>query len=161
MHEVFVGDRQGVEDRLNNRLILGPFPRNGMAVGALTLIFNTPSVTVTFSGSAGDVLTLSDIADEINTAVQGAGDSTFLATMRTLPNRGVSISGSPTLNPQMLLVMQSGVGFTIDTDGTANDYFRLSDTVDTTKAAPVAAAKILGFNSGATDGHYAVIIDLS
>lgn len=162
-YEVFVGDKQGVEDRLNNALVLGPFLNSGLPVGGLTLVFNSPAVTVTFSGSLGAMLTMDQIVDEIATQVQAAAP-TFVAKKRTLTNQGNTISaqvGGGRPDASVAVVMQLDAGFTIDMAGTANALFKLDTTADTVRSAAVVLAKIAGITQGATPAHYIVVIDLS
>ena len=144
---------KGLEDILNGVVLLGPFPSTGLPLGALTVVFNTPVQTVTFSGAAGARLTLADIVDEINTAV---GED--VASYRT----GVGQAGaSPTgagIASNLVIAIQRDAGFVIDTAGTANALLRIDSAVDTTSAGVVAAADILGFTAGATPGHYTVIL---
>lgn len=157
-YEIFVGDKQGVEDRLNNVLVLGPFPSTGLPVGAKTLIFSTPVGTVTFSGSAGDVLTVDQIIAEIK-----AAQPTLTVTKRVIHNatkQSATGAGGRPVTP-VAIVIHLTSGFTISSTGTANANFGLSTTANTVRAAAVAIAKIGGFTQGLTTGHYALIIDLS
>jgi hypothetical protein len=157
-YEVFHGDRQGVDDRLNNVLVLGPFPSTGLAVGAKTLIFNTPVGTVTFSGSSGDVLTIDQIITQIKAAL-----GTLTVTKRVIQNApkqsATPASGGPVT--QVAIVIHLTSGFTISNTGTANALFGLSTSANTVRAAAVAIAKIAGFTNGSTPGHYCLVIDLS
>lgn len=162
-YEVFVGDKQGVEDRLNGALILGPFLNSGLPVGGLTLVFNSPAVTVTFSGSPGSVLSLEAVVAAIQAQVEVV-DNTFTVKRRTLTNQGNAISATPgggRPDAQMCIVMQTDAGIDIDETGTANALFGLSTTEDTTRGGAVDITKIAGIGQGAVPGHYVLVIDLS
>lgn len=157
-YEVFLGDRQGVDDRLNNSLVIGPFPSTGLPIGAKTLIFNVPAGTVTFSGAANAVLTVDQIIAEIK-----AAQPTLTVTKRVIQNatkQSATISGGAPVTP-VAIVIHLTSGFTISSTGTANALLGLSTTANTVRAAAVAIAKIAGFTNGSTPGHYCLIIDLS
>lgn len=157
-YEVFLGDKQGVEDRLNNVLILGPIPSSGLPVGGKTLIFTTPVGTVTFGGAAGEIRTVDQIIADIKAALP-----TLTVTKRTYQSgtkQSATISGGKPVT-EMLIVIHLTSGFTINSTGTANADFKLSTTSTTVRAAAVALAKIAGFSQGSTPAHYALIIDLS
>jgi hypothetical protein len=157
-YEVFIGDRQGVEDRLNNVLVIGPFPSTGLPVGGKTLIFNTPVGTVTFSGALGSTLTIDQIITEIKAAL-----ATLTVTKRVVQNatkQSATLAGGLPVT-QVAIVIHLTSGFTIDSAGTSNADFGLSTTADTIRAAAVATAKIAGFSQGSTAAHYALVIDLS
>lgn len=156
-YEVFVGDRQGIEDRLNGTLVLGPYPNTGLPLGGLTLIFATPAATVTFSGSPGANKTVDEIMAEIELAA-----ATIVTTKRTAHN-SLQYSASPNGGGpvvQMLIALRLDAGITIDKDGTANPLLKISTVADTVGRPAADPADIISFGQGLTQGHYAVIINL-
>lgn len=156
-YEVFIGNRQGTEDRLNNVLLLGPFPDSGLPVGGKTLEFTSPLATVTFGGSAGAIRTMADIMSDLAAQVTG-----LVVSKRRNQNAGPAgyNHASGRLDPQVLLVLSHASGFTIASTGTANADFGLSTDADTARGAPVGTTKIVGFTVEVS-GHLATIIDLS
>lgn len=156
-YELFVGDKTRIEDRLNGALVIGPFKNTGLPVGGLTLIFATPAVTVTFSGSAGDYLTVDQIISEIRSAAP-----TLTVTKRGEQN-SVAYSaqvggGAPVGNSSIVLQLDTGI--TIDKDGTANPLLGIRTDSDIVGRAAVAQTEIAGFTQGSTPAHYAVLINL-
>jgi len=140
---------RGIEDILNATTVLGPYPAVGLPVGGLTLVFTTPSQTVTFSGGSGDVLGLADIVDEINTAV---GDD--IATLRQQANRGTT---DPYTDRYIALRLDSG--FELAETGTANSVFGFSVADPTVNPGAVDRSRIVGFTQGATLGYYTLILE--
>ncbi len=155
MYRTYHSNLQGIEDLLNGCLILGPFDsKPGLPLGAKTLIFSTPAATVTFSGSAGALLTPEQIQDEIENTVGLSGYSRYRGEQS-----GPRYSQSPLgVIHRQLIIIQKDTGFTIDKDGTANPILGLSTTADIVSAGVIAAAKIAGFSQGSTPAHYAIII---
>ena len=144
----------GIVDRLNGTVLLGPIPPEGLAVGALTLIFTKPaSGTVTFSGSAGDVLSPSAILTAIQSVVAAA-------TIRDAETAGPYYSGGAHPGPYRYIAIQDDTnGVSIDKDGTANSFFGLpkpsgADLVTT----PVDRADILVVQADPVTHLYTVIL---
>ncbi len=152
-YTVIIADsRQTLEDRLNNTLVLGPLEEN-LPVGALTLIFANPARTVTFSGSAGDILSLADIAAEIKAA--HADFNPFTIKPRNWPGGDPRMSDA---TKKRHFIIQADAGFTIDKDGTANTLLALPTAADLVIPAAVTATKIVDLSQGASPGHYILII---
>lgn len=121
--------------------IISKFPLNATAnaVGGLTLIFTQPAATtITFSGSR----TAAQIVTDINA---GAG----LSGIASL----VQIDGSTYLG------LKHATLVTLSHTGTANAVFGFSTTSGdaTLSGAPVAQAKIAGFNQNVS-GAWCVLI---
>ena len=154
-YEVFAGDRQMVADRINGSKVFGPIPNSGVPVGGLTLIVG--GTTVTFSGSAGDVLSMSDIIDEINASAWAGTASKRSLEQGTF---GPVPDGSGRPDPAVGLVLTDEAGYTVDKDGTANPYLRIPTSADTVVIAAPTAAQIIAFGQGLTVGHYSLIIEL-
>jgi hypothetical protein len=153
-YELFLGDKQSVEDRLNNVRLLGPFPADGLPIGGLTLLID--AFTVTFSGAPGTYLTVDQIITEINAVVAGIAKKRVSITGPHVTSR----IGDNKLVPKVFITLQRNAGFTIQDNGTANSLFGLSTTADTVVPAVVSASAIVGFTQGATAGHFALIIDV-
>lgn len=152
-YTVIIADsRQTLEDRLNNTLLLGPLSPT-LPVGAKTLIFASPARTVTFSGVAGDYLSLATIAAEIKAA--HADFNPFVIKPRNWPGGDPRMSDASKLRH---LVIQNDAGFTIDKDGTANTLLMLPTDADLVVSAAVTSSKIVDLSQGATPGHYILII---
>lgn len=144
-YRIIVGDVEYLQDYLNSALVLGPFLKSGLAVGGLTLIFNAPAATVTFSGSLGAILSMSDIVSEINAQVAG------LASIRSYPQSGAGVP-NPNVNPYMRLFFQRDAGFTLDAAGTANAFFGFSTSVDTVNTGAINSTKLVSIGQGSVQG---------
>jgi len=139
-YDVLAGDAKTLADRLNGTKLLGPFPAQGLPLGALTLIFSDPAATVTFDGSSGALVTAVAAAADI----QASFSSAVLELRRD--------------NAQLYIAIWYGDGYTIDKDGTANALLGLSTTEDTVSEGAVDVTRIRGFSQAATGGHYSLIL---
>lgn len=148
-YKIIVGDEKSIADRLNGAIAIGPISSAGAAVGAKTVIFSDPAQTVTFSGSAGDNLKISEIVDELK-AVTGL--------QIEVREQGSPQSSNPQVKKQIVLVLWLSAGYTIDKDGTANPLLGINTVADTVSDGAIAAAKIKGFTPAA-QGTYAVILE--
>jgi len=158
-YEVYVGTKQGIEDRMNGAFVMGPFRNSGLPIGGLTLIFATPAATVTFTGSAGEVRTLDQIIADIVAQAPTLAVSKRRAD-NAAPARSVTPAGGRP-DPEYNIVVGLVSGITIDKDGTANPLLVLPVAADTVVRPGVAPTKLLGFSQGSTPAHYAIVIDLS
>lgn len=125
----FIAGPDNMMDRLNNALSLGPFPVSGLALGGRTLIFTTPSVTVTFPGAADAVVPMSGILAALQSGVTG-----LQGAMRRASNPP---SNYPSGVWYYLSLWRDG-GVVLTKDGTANSLFGLSTGAGTTVKAPLA-----------------------
>lgn len=130
-------------DLLNNALNIGPFPYTGLGIGGRTLIFSTPSTTVTFPGSNGAIVPLADII----TALVG-GVSGLHVERRLLQD------GGP---PGFYLALWRDGGVVLTKDGTANAAFGLSEAGSTTVKAPLSGGAVKSVARTAQD-QYEVIV---
>lgn len=140
-YDLVTGDAASLTDRLNGAVVLGPIPYEGAALGALTLIFSSPSHTVTFSGSAGELRTAVEVVSEI------------LAVFTTLHGeiRRNYLGDS-------YIALWHEDGFTIDKDGTANPLLRIDTAADTTTAGPVDVNRIRGFSNSISGAGYTLVL---
>lgn len=153
-YEFFTGDRERVEDRLNAARAIGPYPTEGLPIGALTLIIDV--TTITFGGSAGDYRTFAQMVADIKAAAVPG----LVVTSRAA-NNGAQYSSSPSNGPpsqQRAIVLGNPAGFTIDKDGTANPLLRLPTAADTIIPAAPAPADVLHMSQGSTPAMYFVLI---
>lgn len=141
-YSVVIGDRQRVEDVLNGAIHV-PTQFATLPLGGLTLIFNTPSGTVTFSGAASEMRTTAEVVAEINAVHTG------LASLRQTVGASNRSTGE--------VVLQADAGVVIDSAGTANALFGLSTSGDTTSAGAVDAADVTAVAFG-NSGQYIVIL---
>lgn len=149
-YSIITGDKAELEHRLNGTVQIGPFPKIGLNVGALTLVFTTPVATVTFSGSAGDLISLDQIVTEINAQV---ADLAKLGTIKP----GAHITNKPgdgSVSLFFFLELTRAAGFTIDNTGTANALFGIASGI--TGPAEVASSDILGYAQDG--GTYSALI---
>lgn len=140
---VLQGTAETLADRLNGAVLLGPVPAAGLPLGGLTFIAAVPTspVTLTFSGSVGDLLRVPQLVAEI------VGTHTALRAETRRDPFGVSY-----------IAVSSDNGFTVDKAGTANTLLGLSASVDTVSSGTVDRTRIRGFSRGATEGHYSLVI---
>jgi len=141
-YSVIIGDRQRIEDVLNGSVHV-PKQFASLPLGGKTLIFNTPSGTVTFSGSAGALRTTAEVVAEINAVHTG------IATQRQTVGSSNGSTGE--------VVLQADAGIVIDTLGTANVLLGLSVAVDTTSAGAVDPATVTSIAFG-NSGQYIVVL---
>lgn len=150
-YECIKGTSQEVTDRLNGAISFGVIPKEGLKVGALTLIFTTPSETVTFSGSAGDMRTPAEILAQIKAVLTTARVTYRTAT--TAGGRGVG----PGESAQTLVIEDDG-GVALGSAGTANALFgvKAGKTID--GGAPIPAARVVSFGpENLTNQFFALI----
>lgn len=136
-YRIITGSRDDVVHQLNAEVVgvtnLGA--QESWALHDLTLIFASPSVTVTFSGGVGeDPLTLAQIVEQINDEVAGIARLKIVVAGTTFPG------GLP--QRDIRLALELDAGFTVDKDGTANEILGLNTVADTV-STPVAAADIV------------------
>lgn len=136
-----------VIDLLNNAIVIGPFPRSGLAVGAKTLIFSDPAVTVTFPGSNGDVITLPNIISAIQQQVTGA---------HVEPRSYIGSTPKAGEIQQYLAVFRDG-GMTLGQSGTANQLFGFSTSGNTVIKAPIPQGNIKGVARSSV-GEYEIFV---
>jgi hypothetical protein len=145
-YRVIRGTPQDVEDQLSGTYVLGAFHLEGLPVGGKTLIFVQPQgVTVTFSGSLGDMRTLVEIRNQINEAFTGSPAS--------LRPADPSNQGS---TAQKFLALQHDTNGIEITGGTARADFNIPSAE--VKLVPVAAAKVAGFMPAPLSGHLLVLV---
>lgn len=149
-----VNESPRLQDVLNQAVQLGPFPRTGLAVGGKTLIFNTPSATVTFSGSLNAVKTLSEIAEELRDGVSGLAVEIRPATER-LPD------AAHTFYSYLAFWRDDGsgtAGTVVDAAGTANADFGLNTGADTTWPGPLPPFNVVAVGPGPAPGSLIVVL---
>lgn len=136
---------RAVEKLINGTLALGAFsPGAVLPIGGLTLIFSTPSHTVTF-GSAGDILTVQDVAEAIKAT--SSDFNSFVIRQSALEGQSSKLE----------LEISNDAGFVINKDGTANAYLRLSTTADTTNSGALDATEFQVVPSSIS-GQFIVIL---
>lgn len=151
-----VGDLQTVLDQLNGSIVLGPYPESGLDVATLTLQFGAPNATVTFTGTPGVLLTISQIADQIKTQLNVVGVA--FVNRRFVTNAGNVVSATNAggrADPMVCIVIYSDT-VNLSPGGTADSAFGLVNEITATAVDP---ATIRGFSQGSTPGHYAVLIE--
>jgi hypothetical protein len=136
-----------VTDLLNNALNIGPFPYTGLGIGGRTLIFSTPSTTVTFPGANGAMVSLADII----TALLG-GVSGLHVERRQLQDG----SGSP----GFYLALWRDGGVVLTKDGTANAAFGFSAAGNTTVKSPLASGAVKSVARTAQDKYEVIVAGL-
>ena len=138
---------EAVIDFLNNAKILGPFPWVGLPVGAKTLIFTEPVVTVTFSGAADAIVPLVNIINEIQAAVPD---------MRIGTRASVNSSEQLSTIQKYVSFCRDG-GLVIANTGTANALFGLSTSAATTVKPPVPSASIKSMSRAGIAGYEIIV----
>lgn len=149
-YQIVTGTEKTLEDKLNGTVVSGAFASSGVAVGGKTVIFSDPAETVTFSGSAGALLTPAQIVSELEAGITGLSVG--------LREQGSVQQTNPKVTKQVSLALSIDAGFTLDKDGTANALLGLSTTADTTSAGAVDSTRIKGFTPSASLGTYALIL---
>lgn len=137
-YEMFTtSDHRKLLDKLQGSIYLEKtFPKEGLPLGGLTLIFTAPtSVTVTFPGAAGAYVTAAAALAAILAAVTGLRG--ILRSEDAGRNQDVTPGGVA-----QAIVLQHDTGISISSTGTANALLALSTTAATTKA-PVVQNKIV------------------
>ncbi len=151
---LYQGDKRTIEDILNGRLSLRPIPNKGLPLGGLTLIFNSPAATVTFTGAAGALVTPDQIVTDINAVVGLAG----VARHRADPGGQIASNNSDSsVSYDRIVELQLDAGLNIDTAGTANALLGLSTTADTVRAL-IPQNKIAALTNGSASGMYALLV---
>jgi hypothetical protein len=153
-YQIIIGTVETIKDRLNSALVLGPY-LGDLPVGGRTLIFASPMATVTFSGAAGALLSVEDIAAEINATVGLSGTA---STRRY--EYGTAVN-NPSVRVSRLLVLQRDGGFTLDKDGTANPYLAGLPTAsdeDLVQPGAVEATDVVTVNQGTSPGHLILVL---
>lgn len=143
MNRLVTGTARSLEDYLNGAYVSRPVPVSGLALGALTLIFTTPVVTVTFSGVLGDLFTLDAALAEI---VAQTGSST-LVTLRA-SDKNPTTDALGVMTAYRHLVIQKDTGFTLTAVGTANALLGIVTVVPVVSAGIIAKTRIIDFTSG-------------
>jgi hypothetical protein len=147
-YSIIRGTPADIEDYLNGAYLLGPFPLEGLPVGGLTLIFAQPEAhTITFSGAAGAMRTLTEIVTQINTPF--AGNPASL--------RGSDPTNQGSAGGRKFLVLQDDASGIQITGGTARATLRIPTGGAVTRV-PVPTARVVNFNADATNGHYLVLL---
>ncbi len=134
----FTAGPEQVIDKLNNAKVLGPFPRDGLAVGGRTL--SVGGTDVTFPGEDGANVSFGDIL----AALRDNGKGTHFEP-RSAPgstDRYISVYGDE--------------GVTLGKGGTANEAFGLSTKDDTKTLKPIPMDNIKAV-SRITPAEYEVI----
>lgn len=141
------GDTDSTEHFLNGGICGGRQLPGGKILGlhGLTLIFNTPSATVTFSDPTGVGLSVQDIATQITTVASTLKVGYYNGYMRIIE---ISPSG----------------GVVLDSAGTANTIFGFSaaaDTTGTVYAPPDGdAPRLVDFESSARMDGFAIVVEV-
>lgn len=146
-YELIAGTEEDIRNRINGALRIGPVPFAGLAVGGLTLILNTPSVTVTFGGALGALRTAKQIVADI----VGQAATVSAQTQRAQPAGDANAL-------QSAISLWRDAGLDIDSAGTANALLGLSTTVDTVSAGSVDPGRIRSFSQGLTEGYYIMVL---
>jgi hypothetical protein len=135
-------------DRLNNALMLGPFPVSGLALGGRTLIFTTPAVTLTLPGSSDSVVTLSSLLAALTAGVSG-----IHGALRKSDN-------PPSNYPSgvwFYLALWRDAGLVLTKDGTANSLFGLSTGASTTVKAPLSKDAVKAVSRTSTQEYECIV----
>jgi hypothetical protein len=154
-YKSIVADLQTITDRLNGAVIFGPFPNNGIPAGGLTISFTAPAATVTFSGSAGDMLTITEVVDQLRTQLNAAGVARV--SKRSLHNQGNGITTDNAGGPAnaMVSIVITATEVVIEPGGTADSLFGIAGTINANEVDP---AKIYGFSQGTHPGYFVILI---
>jgi len=109
---------------------INDIPDEGLNITGLTLIFTTPNITVTFTGS--NPLLPNTIVSQINTQT-----STNIASLVKFTGDGDEISG------RRLSLANGSTGVVLTAPGTANAILGISNTVSSVQAAPTAVVNVV------------------
>jgi hypothetical protein len=151
-HKIVIGTRETLEDLINGTVVGNPIPSQGLPVGGKTLIFTTPAVTVTFSGALGDLLPLTTVVSEINTALGATVASPRASDYGpTTTNR----DGDTKVVARQRLVLQRDAGLALNGAGTALADLGLAAF---TSAGIIPIANISGMTGGPSLGQLTLII---
>ncbi len=153
MNQLVTGTARTLEDYLNGTYVARAVPVVGLALGALTLDFTTPAVTVTFSGAPGDVFTLNAALAEI---VAQTGSDTLVTLRASAQNPSTDVLGVMTAYRH--LVVQDDAGFEIAETGTANALLGIITAVPIVSAGIIDKARIIDFTSGPAFSQLCVAI---
>lgn len=149
--ELFRGTATDIGDRLNGAVLLGPYSPLGLGLGGLTLNFSSPSVTVTFPGGPGQVLTPAQVVAAIQDEIP---DLHF-----AMRSENANTRAQPLTHRVIRLVLWRNAGFVIANTGTANAVLGI-----TTLTAPgvVDRAKVVGLSQSAqVDAYMLVLSDIA
>lgn len=150
-YKIYVGNERLTQDRLNGAKEIGPFSSLGANVGGKTVIFTTPSATVTFTGAAGAFRTVTEIIAQLKAGVAG-----LQVELREL---GSQQNTNPATKKQVVLSLWYTGTFTISKNGTANALLGIDTDADTVSTGPVASTKIHGFAPASSQGTYALVLE--
>lgn len=116
----------------------------------LTLVFTTPSATVTFSDNGGSEFTLAEAVAEIN-AVLTTNGTAFLKHYGQAPELK---------RPALTLNFNGASGITLSHTGTANELLGLSTTSgdSSLSGAPIAKDRIIGVSPGSHEAKWGALI---
>lgn len=149
-----LGPLDQVLDELNGTAALKkPFPIEGLPLGALTLKFKVIAVTVTFPGSAGDLVTAKAAATAITSALTSNG---YARARALTPASKGSIAGARV--PQRLYLTPTPTALILDKTGTSNTILGISTSADTTLPTPVDPTKIVAFGPENLTARYFALI---
>lgn len=158
-YKIIDGRKRDVEDRLRGALKLGPLSALYLPVGGLALAFTSPAITVTFSGSAGDMLPLATVKAEIEAASVSL-ECEIQAVETGVPQVYDATRKVSAL--QFIKIWSTTGTITVNTDhavSTAAALFGIKDGV-TLGATGIAKASIISFTQGATPDLYSVLYEV-
>lgn len=156
-YQLIDGRKRDVLNRLRGALVMGPLTTT-LPVGGLDLVFTSPAVTVTFSGSPGDRLTLAQIKAQIE-----AASASLKCEIQSVSTGTNHIHSAPTaVVPVAFLTVFSTTGTctlnAVHATSTAAPYLGLPNA--SVSAVGIAKANIVSFSQGATPDLYAVLYEL-
>lgn len=134
-------------DLLNNALQIGPIPSTGLRLGGRTLIFNTPTETITFPGGADATVTLPQILAALRDV---AGLHLGRRQSQNAPGGEAGV--------WFYLALWRDGGFEIDEAGTANALLKLSTAAATICKSPLSLSAVKSVARDVSTGEYHCVV---